>query len=154
MLQFQRGNWRRGLTRGRTRRGPASARRPSRLVRRYLSGVTPPASRASNAGKRRAATASARGPWPRGLTSGPLGRHRSPQLHASPSHPGVVTRMSASQLTEHSSGNPYHWRFRPSNRLLFKPTRLEVSRHMRNAFRAPAMAKCARACARYGRWWR
>jgi len=43
------------LTRGRTRRGPASARRPSRLVQRYLRGVTPPASRASNAGRRRAA---------------------------------------------------------------------------------------------------
>ena len=66
-----------GLTRGRTRRGPASARRPSRLVQRYLNGVTPLASRASNAGRRRAAAASARGPWPRGLTSGPLGRPRS-----------------------------------------------------------------------------
>jgi len=38
------------LTRGRTRRGPASARRPSRLVQRYLNGVTPPASRASKCG--------------------------------------------------------------------------------------------------------
>jgi len=45
----------RRLTRGRTRRGPASVRRPSRLVQRNLHGVTPPASRASNAGKRRAA---------------------------------------------------------------------------------------------------
>ena len=64
----------RRLTRGRTRRGPASARRPSRLLQRHLNGVTPPASRASNAGRRRAAAASARGPWPRGLTSRPLAR--------------------------------------------------------------------------------
>jgi len=35
----------RRLTRGRTRRGPASARRPSRLVQRYLDGGTPPAAR-------------------------------------------------------------------------------------------------------------
>jgi hypothetical protein len=44
-----------GLTRRRSWRGPASARRPSRLGQRSLRGVTPPASRASNAGKRRAA---------------------------------------------------------------------------------------------------
>ena len=74
----------RRLTRGRTRRGPASARRPSRLVQRNLGGVTPPASRASNAGMQRAALPQPRGPWPRGLTSTPLGRHRSSRLHSSP----------------------------------------------------------------------
>src|SRR4051794_30770304 len=38
-----------------------------------LNGVTPPASRASHAGRRRAALPQPRGPWPRSLTSDPLG---------------------------------------------------------------------------------
>jgi len=45
----------RGPTRRRSRRGPASVRRPSRLERRQRDGVTPPASRDSHAGRRRAA---------------------------------------------------------------------------------------------------
>src|SRR3954452_21631935 len=45
----------RRLTRRRSRRGPDSVRRPSRLFQRYLSGVTPSAPRTSNAGRRRAA---------------------------------------------------------------------------------------------------
>jgi hypothetical protein len=44
-----------GLTIRRSWHGPASARRPSHLAQRNLNGVTPPASRASNAGRRRAA---------------------------------------------------------------------------------------------------
>jgi len=39
-----------------------------------VGGVTPPASCTSHAGRRRAAAASARGPWPRSLTSDPVGR--------------------------------------------------------------------------------
>ena len=38
---------------------------------------------------RRAAAASARGPWPRGLTSGPLGGHQSLRLQVSTAHPGL-----------------------------------------------------------------
>jgi len=45
----------RRLTRRRSWRGPASVRRPSRLAQRYVGGVTPPASRASHASRRRAA---------------------------------------------------------------------------------------------------
>jgi hypothetical protein len=43
-------------------------------VRRKRDGVTRPASRASHAGRPRAALASGRGPWPCSLASGPLGR--------------------------------------------------------------------------------
>jgi len=64
---------RRRLTRRRSRRGPASIRRPSRLEQRQLHGVTRSASRTSNAGRPRAASASARGPWPRSLAPSPLG---------------------------------------------------------------------------------
>jgi hypothetical protein len=63
----------RSPTSRRSWRGPASVRRPSRLVQRNLRGVTPPASRASHAGRRRAASASARRPWPRSLAPDPLG---------------------------------------------------------------------------------
>jgi len=62
-----------GLTRRRSWRGPTSVRRPSRLCQRQRDGVTPPASRASHAGRRRAASASGRGPWPRSLAPSPLG---------------------------------------------------------------------------------
>jgi len=44
-----------GLTHRRSWRGPASVRRPSRLFQRDLHGGTPPASRDSHAGRRRAA---------------------------------------------------------------------------------------------------
>jgi hypothetical protein len=43
-----------------------------------LHGVTPPASRDSYAGRRRAAQASARGPWPCSLGSDPLGGRAKP----------------------------------------------------------------------------
>jgi death-on-curing protein len=61
------------LTRARSWHGPASARRPSRLVKARHHGGTRLSSRASNAGKPRAAPASARGPWPCSLTAGSLG---------------------------------------------------------------------------------
>jgi len=70
----------RRLTRRRSWHGPAPARRPSRLVQRNLRGVTPPASRASHAGMRRAALPWPSGPWPRSLTSDPLGGHRLRRL--------------------------------------------------------------------------
>ena len=92
--------------RGRTRRGPASVRRPSRLVQRNLHGVTPPASRASNAGMRRAAAASARGPWPRGLTSPPLGaRNKGGRLTAADMDPG---RRQFARLSPWACGNGTH----------------------------------------------
>ena len=61
------------LTRRRSWRGPASVRRPSRLVRIKPDGAARPASRDSHACTPSAALASARGPWPRSLASDPLG---------------------------------------------------------------------------------
>jgi hypothetical protein len=49
--------------------------------RQKQDGVTPPASRASHAGRRRAASASARGPWPRSLACWPLARPTKEMTH-------------------------------------------------------------------------
>jgi len=81
----------RGLTRRRSWRGPASARRPSRLVQRNLHGVTPSASRTSHASSPRAALPWPRGPWPCSLTSDPLGRPRLSRPHLFPRPPGQLT---------------------------------------------------------------
>jgi hypothetical protein len=60
--------WSSWLTTARSWHGPASVRRPSRLLYRQRGGVTPVADRVAlpqlNRGNRRAALASARGPWP------------------------------------------------------------------------------------------
>ena len=92
--------WNCGLTRRRSCRGPASVRQPSCLVQRKRDGVTPPASRASHAGRRRAASASARGPWPRSLAPSPLGR---PSPYGRRLPPPARLSWSRSAPSEHPS---------------------------------------------------
>jgi hypothetical protein len=77
----------RGLTRGRSWHGPASARRPSRLVKSKPHGVTRRAFARLKCGAPRAALTSARGPWPCSLTTDPLARPRISQPHFSPARP-------------------------------------------------------------------
>jgi len=107
-----------GLTRPRSRRGPASARRPSRLVKSNHHGGARPASRDSHAGRPCAALASGRGPWPRSLGPSPLGRHRLPQPHHS-AHPQPSRATSVCRRADATEHTPVATR---PMRLLGRPT--------------------------------
>jgi hypothetical protein len=84
---------RRGLTSRRSRRGPASVRRPSRLEQRQRDGVTPPASRASHAGRRRTAASFGTRALAAQLSACSVSPTITPRPRVSTAQPGTWERL-------------------------------------------------------------